>query len=71
MNTYRVCADKDGKPLSVRLLYEGKRAEDRWMTFPDCKRHPETPKETEYVHYLSAVDEMDAYLKAQTMEKED
>lgn len=74
MKNYRVCVDSGGKPLSVHLRQEremvSQASEDYWLTYPDRKRYPETPKETEYVHYLNAKDELDAYLKAQTMEKE-
>jgi hypothetical protein len=71
MKNYRVCVAEDGKLLSVHLRQEREVVvETHWLTSPDRERYPETSKETEYVHYLNAVDELSAYLKAQTMEKE-
>ena len=69
MKQYRVCADKDGKPLSVEILGGQQSYESHWLIGPDRRQHPETPEKAKFVHYINATDELGAYLKAQELEK--
>lgn len=70
MKLYRVCTDRKGEPLSVGEHGGGDDLlEHFWLTGPNRVMYPDTPDDAEYVHYLSATDEMGAFTKAQQLKE--
>ena len=62
MRSWRVCVDGEGIPLSITLSSKIYIYGYHWAK-PSFTTNPGTPPETKWVHFINAVDELEAYKK--------